>query len=178
MLIIGIDPGTATTGYGVLKISQKEEIALLDFGWIKTEKNGDPGKRLDYLFQNITVLFQKHSPDVVAVERLFFSINVKTAMAVSQACGVILLAAARSKIPIFEYTPGQIKLIVGGNGRADKTVMKKTIRSIFKVRAPQKKKTHFDDIADAIAVALCHVRLRKLEPQMKDVLQEGDKGNG
>lgn len=161
MIVLGIDPGTATTGYGVLKVLKKGQPVLLDFGWIKTEKNGEPGKRLNVIYKNISALLKKHTPDVVAIERLFFCSNVKTAMAVGQACGVIFLAVSRAKIPIFEYVPGQIKLVVGGNGRADKEVMKKTIREIFKVRSPNKKKTHFDDVADAIAVALCHARLNK-----------------
>jgi crossover junction endodeoxyribonuclease RuvC len=161
MKILGIDPGTATTGYGVLKVIKNGEPTLLDFGWIKTEKNSDPGKRLNFIFKNMVALLKEQAPDAIAIERLFFYSNAKTVMAVGQACGVILLAAARAKIPIFEYAPGQIKLIVGGNGRADKTAMKKTIREIFKVRSPRKKKTHFDDVADAIAVALCHARLSK-----------------
>lgn len=164
MLIFGIDPGTATTGYGVLKIPSRGAPMLLDFGWIKTEKNGEPGKRLDQIYREMSALLQKHSPDVIAIERLFFYSNAKTVMAVGQACGVILLAAARAKIPIFEYAPGQIKLVVGGNGRADKTVIKKTIRELFNVRSPNKKKTHFDDVADAIAVALCHARLSLIKP--------------
>lgn len=164
MLIFGIDPGTATTGYGVLKVSGRGAPTLLDFGWIKTEKNGEAGKRLDQIYQEMSALLQKHSPDVIAIERLFFYSNAKTVMAVGQACGVILLSAARAKIPIFEYAPGQIKLVVGGNGRADKTVIKKTIRKLFNVRSPNKKKTHFDDVADAIAVALCHARLTLIKP--------------
>lgn len=159
MLIVGIDPGTATTGYGVLKVASRGTPTLLDFGWIKTEKNGEAGKRLDHIYKNIGLLLKKHSPDVIAIERLFFYSNAKTVMAVGQACGVILLAAARAKIPIFEYAPGQVKLVVSGNGRADKKVIKKTIRQLFNVRSPNKKKTHFDDVADAIAVALCHAKL-------------------
>lgn len=161
MLILGIDPGTATTGYGILKIARKGQPILLDFGWIKTEKNGEVGKRLDQIYKNINSLLKRHAPDVIAIERLFFYSNAKTVMAVGQACGVIILAAARAKIPIFEYAPGQVKLVVGGNGRADKKLIKKTIRELFNVRSPRKKRTHFDDVADAIAIALCHAKLSK-----------------
>ncbi|MBI4100493.1 crossover junction endodeoxyribonuclease RuvC [Candidatus Microgenomates bacterium] len=164
MRVFGIDPGTATTGYGVLRISKKEKPMLLDFGWIKTEKNGEAGKRLDHIYKSMGALLKRHKPDVIAIERLFFYSNAKTVMAVGQACGVILLAAARAKIPIFEYAPGQVKLVVGGNGRADKEVIKKTIRELFGVRSPKKKKTHFDDVADAIAVALCHTKLTSIKP--------------
>ncbi len=161
MIIIGIDPGTATTGYGVLKVLKRGQPRLLDFGWIKTEKNGQPGKRLDQIYKNISKLLKRHDPDAIAIERLFFYSNAKTVMAVGQACGVIILAATRARIPIFEYAPGQIKLVVGGNGRADKKLIKKTVRKLFNVRSPKKKKTHFDDVADAIAVAVCHTRLNK-----------------
>lgn len=161
MLILGIDPGTATTGYGILRTAGKGQPILLDFGWIKTEKNGEVGKRLDQIYKNINALLKRHAPDVIAIERLFFYSNAKTVMAVGQACGVIILAAARAKIPIFEYAPGQVKLVVGGNGRADKEVIKKTIRELFNVRSPRKKRTHFDDVADAIAIALCHAKLSK-----------------
>lgn len=159
MLIIGIDPGTATTGYGLVRVQNDGSPSLLKFGWVKTETNGEPGKRLDQIFQGMTRLLKEHTPDVLAIERLFFYSNAKTAMAVGQACGVIMLAAARHKIPIFQYPPGQVKLVVGGNGRADKNIMKQSIRKMFKVRAPNKKKTYFDDAADAIAVAVCHARM-------------------
>lgn len=165
MLIFGVDPGTATTGYGFLKAPKKGEPMLLGFGWIKTDKNGEAEKRLDEIYKNMLALLKKHSPDVLAIERLFFYSNAKTAIAVGQAQGVILLAAARQKIPVFQYPPGQVKLVVGGNGRADKNVMKQSIRRMFRVRAPNKKKTHFDDVVDAIAVAVCHARLLKSKTQ-------------
>ncbi|MBI2007336.1 MAG: crossover junction endodeoxyribonuclease RuvC [Candidatus Blackburnbacteria bacterium] len=159
MLIIGIDPGTATTGYGLVKVQKSGQPTLVKFGWIKTESNGQAGKRLDQIFREMSILLKEHTPDVLAIERLFFYSNAKTAMAVGQACGVIMLAAARRKIPIYEYPPGQVKLVVGGNGRADKSIMKQSVRKMFGVRAPNKKKTYFDDAADAIAVAVCHARM-------------------
>lgn len=158
MLILGIDPGTATTGFGLIKTS-KNKAQLLDFGWIKTEKNGEPGKRLVEIHKQMQELLKKHSPDVVAIERLFFYSNAKTAMRVGQAHGVLLLAASRAKVPVFEYAPMQVKHVVSGNGRADKDLMKKTVRKMFSVRAPKRKKTHFDDVADAIAVAVCHAKI-------------------
>lgn len=165
MLILGIDPGTATTGYGVVKVNGEGKPELLKFGWIKTETNGEPGKRLNEIFKGMQELLKQHNPDVLAIERLFFYSNAKTAMRVGQACGVIMLAASRKKIPIYEYTPGQVKLLIGGNGRADKTIMKKAIRQLFGVRAPNKKKTHFDDAADAIAIAVCHARILESKTQ-------------
>lgn len=163
MLVLGIDPGTATTGYGLIKIGRKGKSKLLDWGLIETENNGDAAKRLDEIYRKTLKLMREHSPDVVAIERLFFYSNAKTAMRVGQAQGVFLLAAARYRIPIHEYAPGQIKLTVAGNGRADKKMMKQTIRKLFGVRAPKRGKTHFDNVADAIAVALCHAELQKGE---------------
>lgn len=159
MKILGIDPGTATTGYGLLRLNGKLVPELLKFGWIETSKDVLPGNRLDEIYRSTQALLKEHMPDVLVIERLFFFSNQKTAIRVSQAQGVILLAAARARVPIFEYPPAQVKLSVSGSGRADKTLMKKTIRKLFNVRSPKKRKTHFDDVADAIAVALCHAKL-------------------
>lgn len=156
MLILGIDPGTATVGYGMIKVNGKSKLDLLDFGWIKTDKDGKAEARLDIIYKEMLLLMRTHKPDVLAIERLFFFRNQKTAMRVSQAAGVIMLAAARHKTKVVEYAPAQVKLKISGNGRADKEAMKKAVRSILPVRSPKKKKTHFDDVADALAVAICH----------------------
>jgi crossover junction endodeoxyribonuclease RuvC len=132
---------------------------LRAFGWIETKDTGNPGKRLDEIYEGMLELLLKHSPDVVAMERLFFFSNQKTAMRVSQAQGVFLLAAAKNNIPLFEYTPGQVKLRIAGHGKADKKLMKQTILEIFNVEAPLKKKTFFDDVADAIAIAYTHIKV-------------------
>jgi len=159
MLILGIDPGTATTGFGLLRSNDAgDKYKLLDFGWIKTEKTEIASKRLVFIHQQMIMLLKKHKPDVLAIERLFFATNVKTAMAVSESLGVIKLAAAKQKIPVFDYAPMSIKLVVGGSGRADKALMKQTVRKILSFRAPNHKKTHFDDVCDALAVAICHAR--------------------
>lgn len=155
--ILGIDPGTATTGFGLIESDSKTNI-LIDFGWIKTDKEESKENRLVTIYEEMTILLNKHKPDVMAIERLFFATNVKTAMAVSEACGVIRLAAAKSKTPIHDYAPMHIKMVVGGSGRADKTVMKQTVRKLLKFRSPNKKKTFFDDVCDACAVAICHAQ--------------------
>ena len=156
MLILGIDPGTATVGYGMIKVNGISKYDLLDFGWIKTDKDSKAEIRLEFIYREMLSLMRTHNPDVIAIERLFFFRNQKTAMQVSQAVGVIMLSAARFKTKIVEYAPAQIKLKVSGNGRADKDMMKKAVRSILPVRSPKHKKTHFDDVADALAVALTH----------------------
>ena len=169
MLVIGIDPGTATTGYGLLKVQENGETKLIDSGLIETDKDGDPSRRLDKIYTSMLALLKEHSPDIFAMEKIFFFSNAKTVIRVGQAQGVLLLAAARAKIPVVEYAPGKIKLIVGGNGRADKVIMKEAVRKIFGIRAEKGKKTHFDNVADAIAVAMCHVRLAN------GYAKEGDK---
>jgi len=159
MIILGIDPGTATTGYGLLKINKKKNnFELVDFGWIKTPKEMESGKRLSMIYREIQTLCKDHQPDILSIERLFFATNVKTAMAVSESTGVIKLAATRKKVPVVEYTPMQIKKEVTGSGRADKNEMKKEVRKLLNFRSPKKKKTHFDDVCDALAVAICHAR--------------------
>lgn len=159
MLILGIDPGTATSGYGLIKVRKTEDPKLLEWGLIETANNGDASRRLNEIYLEALRLLRKFTPDVVAIERLFFYANAKTAMRVGQAQGIFLLAAARHKVPIYEYAPGQVKLTVAGNGRADKKLMKKAIRKLFGIRAPNRGKTHFDNVADAIAVALCHAKV-------------------
>ncbi|MFZ5933010.1 MAG: crossover junction endodeoxyribonuclease RuvC [Patescibacteria group bacterium] len=162
MLILGIDPGTATTGYGLLRTSSKN-FEVLDFGLIETAKNGSPGKRLENIYRQMTKLLRQYSPNVVAIEKLFFASNAKTAMSVGQAQGVMIFAASRSKIEVAEYAPGTIKKTVAGDGRADKKMIQRSLRKIFgaRIRSKARKKTHFDNAADALAVALCHAYVVK-----------------
>jgi crossover junction endodeoxyribonuclease RuvC len=157
MLILGIDPGTATTGFGLLKVD-KDGYEAVEFGLIETDKNGSPSKRLEKIHKDLMKIFKKHSPDVMAIEKLFFAANVKTAIRVGQAQGVMLFSASMAKTHVVEYAPGTIKKVVTGDGRADKKVIQRKLRELLgaKVRSRAKKKTHFDNSADALAVALCH----------------------
>lgn len=154
---MGLDPGTATTGYGLIYKNSKS-FEVLDWGLIETDKKKDKEKRLEEIYRETLKLFKKHTPDVMAIERIFFAANAKTAIAVGQAQGVMLLAAAKSKVRVVEYVPGSIKKVVAGNGRADKKTMQKALRRVLgrKVRSARRKKTHFDNAADALAVALTH----------------------
>jgi crossover junction endodeoxyribonuclease RuvC len=158
VIIFGIDPGTATTGYGVIKY-QRQELQLISYGLIETDKNGAPETRLASINKQLKKLLLKHDPDVMAIEKLFFATNAKTAMRVGQAQGVMLLSAAHAKIPVVEYAPGKIKKTVTGSGRANKDQVQKSVRKVLgaKVRKKKGEKTHFDNAADALAVALCHV---------------------
>ncbi len=151
MLILGIDPGTAVTGYGIIRC-WRGEVKLIDHGSIKTSTNDDAIKRLDLIYQQMLALLRQHKPHVLAIESLFFNLNAKSALAVGQAMGVIKLAAARKKIKVFEYPPLRIKMELTGNGRAKKRQIQSKVRQTLKVRRLPRP-TH---AADALAVAICH----------------------
>ncbi|OGM27264.1 crossover junction endodeoxyribonuclease RuvC [Candidatus Woesebacteria bacterium RIFCSPHIGHO2_02_FULL_38_9] len=158
MLVLGIDPGTATTGYGLVEINHKS-LTVLDFGLIETSKDGETSKRLADIYKKMIVILKTHKPDVLAIEKIFFATNAKTAIGVGQAQGVMHLSAFHTNTKVAEYAPGTIKKIVAGDGRADKKEVQRSVRKILgaKVRSQAHKKTHFDNAADALAVALCHV---------------------
>lgn len=163
MIILGIDPGTATTGFGILDVIGKEDYKLIDFGLISTDKKTPHGKRLDQIYEGVLKVIKRNKPDVVAIERLFFASNALTAIAVGQAIGVIKLAIHHSSLEVFDYAPMQVKLVVGGSGKADKDLIKATIKQMFKIREKKGMRTHFDNSADAIAIAICHAR-KTVEP--------------
>jgi crossover junction endodeoxyribonuclease RuvC len=149
MIILGIDPGTAITGYGVIKKSRKLE--LIDYGCIKTSADLSTAERLDKMYKELKILIKKYKPEIAAVEDIFFFKNLKTAIKVSQARGVILLAIAQSKIRVAEYTPLQIKQAVACYGRAEKLQVQKMVKVLLnleEIPGP-------DDAADALAIAIC-----------------------
>lgn len=160
MIVLGIDPGTATTGYGILEVNG-HGLVPREFDLIETQKSFTHAERLSMIYDHIHEIIRVTSPDVMAIEKIFFATNAKTAIAVGQAQGVMFLAAADFKLPIVEYAPGTIKKVVTGDGRADKKVVQQALRSIFGagIRSNAKKKTHFDNAADALAVAYCHVKM-------------------
>lgn len=157
MLIFGVDPGTATTGYGLLTTNGKQ-TTVNAWGLIETENNGDTGKRLGKIYKETLNLLKLYRPDVFAMEKIFFATNAKTAIAVGQAQGVMLLAASKAKIKVVEYAPGTIKKTVTGNGRGNKKDIQKAVRKILgnHIKSKAHKKTHFDNAADALAIALTH----------------------
>ena len=158
MKILGIDPGTATTGFGVIEVNGSQDYWLVDFGLVSTNKDLPHGHRLNLIYQGISDIIVKHSPDVISIERLFFATNALTAISVGQAIGVIKLAIEHHHLPVFDYTPMQVKLYVGGSGKADKTVMKRAVKNLLRFREKKGTKSHFDDMADALALAICHAR--------------------
>ncbi|MCA9328152.1 crossover junction endodeoxyribonuclease RuvC [Candidatus Saccharibacteria bacterium] len=154
MKILGIDPGSGIIGFGLIEKSSKPK--MLDAGVIRTTIGDDPASRLVELYESMKELLAEFEPDEAAVEKLFFAQNVTTAMTVSQARGVILLALAEADIPIAEYTPLQIKMAMTGYGRAAKAQIQEMVR----VQLNLKKKPSPDDAADALAVALTHLSSR------------------
>lgn len=157
MLILGIDPGTATTGYGLVNLSDNGN-EVIKWGLIETDKGLLKEKRLEFIFEETLKLINTHKPDVFVFEKVFFSNNAKTVIAVGQAQGVMLLAACKTGVPVEEYAPGTIKKMITGNGRANKKEVQAHIQKILgsKVKSEKHKKTHFDDAADALAIALTH----------------------
>lgn len=152
MIILGIDPGTAITGYGILKKERRNNLVCVTYGCIFTDSSLTAGDRLKKIEHQVNALIRMYRPVALAVESLFFFKNLKTAVPVSQTKGVILLAAAKRKIPVFEYTPPQVKMAVTGYGRADKSQMQKMVREILNLKDLPKP----DDAADALAVAMCY----------------------
>ena len=151
MVILGIDPGYATVGYGVIEYNGKG-FRTLDYGAVTSPPDLPFPRRLEMIFEGITQLIEKFSPDAVSVEELFFNTNLKTGIAVAHARGVILLAVQKSGKPFFEYTPLQVKQSVVGYGRAEKMqvmLMTKSLLGLEKIPRP-------DDAADALALAICH----------------------
>lgn len=157
---IGIDPGTAILGYGVVEGDNDSQV--VDFGVIETPSELDMPKRLVILHDAVTKLLDQHHPDDLAVEQLFFARNVTTAIAVGQARGVVLLAAAQKGIPVAEYSPSEIKNAIVGYGKADKRQIQEMVRILLGLpEVPQP-----DDAADALAVALCHAQTRQFTSRL------------
>lgn len=160
MIILGVDPGTAETGYGIIRC-QRKGICLVGHGMIKTSKKLNSGKRLESIFREITKLLREHKPRILAMESLFFNLNAKSASAVGQAMGVIKLAAAKKKVEVFEYPPLRIKMVLASNGRAKKREIQSKVRKALGLRRLPRP-TH---AADALAVAICHYTETLRSPQ-------------
>lgn len=154
MRIIGIDPGTGILGFGIIEFNKGKggKVQLVDAGVIRTPVKEDDAVRLLTIYEELTDIIADTKPDAMSVEKLFFSRNVTTAMTVSQARGVVLLTAQQVALPIFEYTPMQIKQAVTGYGKADKKQMQEMVRVILQLKEIPKP----DDAADALAAAITH----------------------
>lgn len=151
MIIFGVDPGTAITGWAVIS-GDRQKQKLLDCGSIITSKLKDQGARLEEIYDGILKKLHEFKPVVLAIEKLFFNTNQKTALVVGQTHGVVRLAAAKAGIKTVEYTPLEVKMAITGYGRAEKKQIQYMIGKLLKLKEPIIK----DDVADAVAIALCH----------------------
>jgi crossover junction endodeoxyribonuclease RuvC len=152
MLILGVDPGIGRCGWGVVEQVTKSKLKVLSYGCIETKANGDIGKRLKEIHDQLSSIFKKYKPQALAVEEIFFNTNAKSALIVGQARGIVLLLAAQNKIPIHVYTPLQVKVALTGYGRAEKAQIGKMVQILLSLKEIPK----LDDTADALAVAVTH----------------------
>ncbi len=153
MLVLGIDPGTATTGYGLVRETDQGALEVVEYGVILTPAGMEPEKRLVLLYDRVTEILLLHRPVLGAVEKLFFRRNVTTAISVGQARGVALLAMAQNHLQVAEYTPMEVKQAVTGYGGADKHQVQVMVQAILQLDVLPKP----DDAADALAVGICHL---------------------
>ena len=168
--ILGIDPGIAIVGFGLIE-SNRGSVRMLQYGAVTTEAGLPLATRLVQIENDMTALIAQLKPDEIAVEELFFSKNITTGIAVAHGRGVILCTAERLGVPIFEYTPMQVKQAVAGYGLADKKQVMDMTKRLLKLKAVPKP----DDAADALAIAICHARsatslLRRKDPDVKETV--------
>jgi crossover junction endodeoxyribonuclease RuvC len=156
MIVIGIDPGLARLGYGVIKV-ERDGVSPLTYGCLQTPAAMSAGERLLAMYEGITALFLQYHPDCIAVERLFFAKNVTSAMSVSEVRGVLLLAAEQQGIPVTEYTPNQVKQAITGSGKADKRQVQEMICRLLHLDTVPRP----DDAADGLSIALCHIHIMR-----------------
>ena len=158
-LALGIDPGTATTGYGLVRLAPDGEMVSVKHGVILTPKSATPPARLEMIYDQMQDLLKEYKPDTAAVEKLFFARNVTTGIAVGQARGVVMLAIQKAGLEAFEYTPKEIKNAVAGYGGADKRQVQEMVRALLSLDSIPKP----DDAADALAVAITHLNTRRYD---------------
>lgn len=162
MLVIGIDPGTATTGYGLVR-QEKDNLHVVEFGVITTSSTDPMPSRLQQLHTQLKQILMLHQPDGAAVEQLFFQTNVKTAISVGQARGVTMLALAEAGLDVGEYAPNDVKQAVVGYGGADKRQIQEMVRMMLGMEEVPRP----DDAADALAVAICHIHTYQYEQRLR-----------
>ncbi|REK75944.1 crossover junction endodeoxyribonuclease RuvC [Paenibacillus paeoniae] len=164
MRVLGIDPGIAIAGFGFID-KAGHKLTPVQYGAITTEAHTPQEERLVQIYESAGALMDRYKPDTVAVEKLFFNRNVTTAFAVGQARGVIILAAAQRGLPVAEYTPLQVKQSVVGYGKAEKRQVQEMVKMFLKLSAIPKP----DDVADALAVAICHAHSAVMTQKINEV---------
>ncbi|MEE1389963.1 MAG: crossover junction endodeoxyribonuclease RuvC [Clostridia bacterium] len=161
MRILGIDPGFAITGYSIIDY-QGNKFKLIDSGAVTTKAGESFPLRLTKIYDDLSMIIDEYKPDAISVEELFFNNNVKTAINVAQARGVVLVVGCQKQIPTYEYTPLQIKQAVAGYGRADKIQVQKMVKAILNV----KKLPKLDDTTDSMAAAICHAHSARFSEKL------------
>jgi crossover junction endodeoxyribonuclease RuvC len=164
MITLGIDPGIALTGYGIIEEKHDGSLHVINYGVIRTSADLSQADRLVHLYQRIKSIILLHQPDMGAVEKLFFERNVRTALNVGQARGVALLTMAESGLQIGEYTPLEVKQAVAGYGGADKNQVQQMVKTILDLETIPRP----DDAADALAVAICHIHTARIQNLYKN----------
>jgi crossover junction endodeoxyribonuclease RuvC len=162
MRILGVDPGYAISGYAVVDY-EGNKFKVIKYGVIRTPSKMNMQDRLNKLFEKYTLLIEKYKPDHMAIEELFFNKNVKTAIAVGQARGVHIVAAVQNKVPVYEYTPLQVKQGVVGYGRAEKNQVQEMVKMLLNLKTIPKP----DDAADALAITICHAHSNRFSEEYK-----------
>lgn len=158
MAVIGIDPGTALTGYGIIEELPDQSLQVIDFGVIRTDSTDKPEIRLRKIFSQLNEILSLYELETGAVEKLFFQRNTRTAMSVGQARGVAILSLAEAGLSVSEYSPVEIKQAVVGYGKASKNQVQQMVKTLLNLQEIPKP----DDAADALAVAICHIHSRKM----------------
>ena len=158
-LALGIDPGTATTGYGLVRVEPDGSLVAVKYGVLLTPKESTASARLMMLYDQVRDVLNEYKPELAAVEKLFFARNVTTALAVGQARGVVMLAIEQAGIEVFEYTPKEVKNAVAGYGGADKRQVQEMVRALLQLDSIPKP----DDAADALAIAITHLNTKRYE---------------
>lgn len=166
MRVIGIDPGIAIVGFGIVD-RMGGKLKPVQYGSIETPAHTSPGLRLQMIYDALSGLIDRYKPEHIAVEKLFFNRNVTTAFAVGQARGVIILAGAQKGLTVAEYTPLQVKQAIVGYGKAEKRQVQEMVRMFLNLRETPKP----DDVADALAVAICHAHSSRLEDKIKERIE-------
>ncbi len=162
MIILGFDPGIAIVGFGVIDV-QGNRLRPIQYGAITTSVDTEPAVRLKQIYDSALEIIESYQPVAVSIEKLFFNKNTTSAMSVGQARGVLMLAAAQGSLPVFEYTPLQIKQSLAGYGRADKRQIQEMVKLLLKLKECPRP----DDVADALAIAICHAHSYKMVNRMK-----------
>ncbi len=164
MVIFGVDPGTATTGYGVIEATGSARITAVAYGVVTTPPRSAPELRLQEIHRQLGELILQHGPDAVAIEEIYFKNNISTGIAVAQARGVAMLAAAHAGIAVASYKPAEVKQAISGSGNAAKN----QVRYMTQVLLALPEKPHPDDAADALAVAVCHAQRAPAEARIAE----------